>query len=128
MKCIDAMQQMRIILLILLHALQGVEYTLIGFIHSDVEEDREWIDMLTHQSDVSVGVEPLEGRLADIDGKVAIATRNFNWYAPGGDSDSHSYDDRPSAFGGCAPVRSVFFKTGEMQVRWITQINGKDLL
>ncbi|KAG2499702.1 hypothetical protein HYH03_002637 [Edaphochlamys debaryana] len=109
-------------------------------VYGDVAEDRPWLAALEHRANVVLELEPLPGRVADVDG-VATATRRcgggtaLGCAAAAGPALGSSLQGAASAAaapapaGGWAPLRqSLYFRSTELAVRWMAGVTDRELL
>ncbi|GFR49855.1 hypothetical protein Agub_g11955 [Astrephomene gubernaculifera] len=109
-----------------------VPYCVIAGVYDDVPDDRAWLTSLEHRADVVVSVEPLPGRIADVDGVVTVTRRAVpqpaatpqQLPAPSGQA-TPSGGSAP----GCAPLRqSLYFRAGELAIKWMQHVTARELL
>ena len=86
---------------------------------------------------VVVHIAPLEARMADIDGTVAVTRRRLPRGRAGRPGPAGREGARPGG-AACGPLvhrdepfeaeRKLYFRAGETGVRWLTQVGCSDLL
>lgn len=111
----------------MLNLQDGVNFTFLALAHADVPEDTPWLQALSHRCDMTVGVEPMEGRVADIDGRVRVTFRDHE-AAFGGYGGSATPSVPLLAHRDGDPRGSVLFRAGDSSVRWISQMTGRELM
>ncbi|GLC55660.1 hypothetical protein PLESTB_001011900 [Pleodorina starrii] len=105
-----------------------VPYCVVAGAYGDVPDDGLWLASLEHRANVVVQVEPLPGRIADVDGMVTV-THRFTAQAAAGASQPQSPPPPLWDAGSYCPWRkSLYFKSSELAIKWMDRVTARELL